>query len=71
MNLKKEEKSEGANGSDQAIAAIPAFTKQQFLASKQRADQKDLLNALLVDGQTYNNDQVDGIISEFLGKAVE
>lgn len=49
--------------------AAPAFTKQQLIEAKRyTAQQKDLINALLDDGQTYTQVQVDGLIGEFLGK---
>ncbi|MEK3722310.1 hypothetical protein [Paenibacillus sp. FSL H8-0034] len=49
--------------------AAPAFTKRQLIeAKKYTAQQKDLINALLDDGQTYTQVQVDGLIGEFLGK---
>ncbi|SCW57244.1 hypothetical protein SAMN04487970_101675 [Paenibacillus tianmuensis] len=51
---------------------LPAFTKQQFLESKLfTAQQKDLLNALLHDEETYTTDQVKQQIEQFLNKAVE
>ncbi|WP_025853089.1 hypothetical protein [Paenibacillus ehimensis] len=52
--------------------SLPAFTKQQFLESKLfTAQQKDLLNALLHDEETYTTDQVKQQIEQYLKKAVE
>lgn len=55
-----------------AQESLPAFTKQQFLESKLfTAQQKDLLNALLHDEETYTTDQVKQQIEQYLKKAVE
>lgn len=55
-----------------AQESLPAFTKQQFLESKLfTAQQKDLLNALLQDEETYTTDQVEQQIEQYLKKAVE
>ncbi|MCP3773655.1 hypothetical protein NLX71_10070 [Paenibacillus sp. MZ04-78.2] len=55
-----------------AQGSLPAYTKQQFLESKLfTAQQKDLLNALLHDEETYTTDQVKQQIEQFLNKAVE
>ncbi|MCP1311112.1 hypothetical protein [Paenibacillus tyrfis] len=55
-----------------AQESLPAFTKQQFLESKLfTAQQKDLLNALLQDEETYTTDQVKQQIEQYLKKAVE
>lgn len=45
------------------------FVKQQFLSSKQfSSSEKDLLHALLVDGEVYTTDQVKKTIRDFLNK---
>ncbi|WP_240421656.1 hypothetical protein [Paenibacillus periandrae] len=50
-------------------SAAPTFSKQQLIEAKRyTAQQKDLLNALLDDGQAYTQAQVDGLIGEFLGR---
>ncbi|XOK62635.1 hypothetical protein ACJ7K1_05785 [Paenibacillus elgii] len=55
-----------------AQESLPAFTKQQFLESKLfTAQQKDLLNALLQDEETYTTDEVKQQIEQYLKKAVE
>ncbi|WP_258959226.1 hypothetical protein [Paenibacillus tyrfis] len=52
--------------------SLPAFTKQQFLESQLfTAQQKDLLNALLQDEETYTTDEVKQQIEQYLKKAVE
>ncbi|MFB6364248.1 hypothetical protein ACFCP7_09315 [Paenibacillus elgii] len=51
---------------------LPTFTKQQFLESKLfSALQKDVLNALLRDEETYTTDQVKQKIEAFLREAAE
>lgn len=44
-----------------------SYTKQQFLASKQFSTmQKDMINALLKDGEKYTTGQVEQMIEQFL-----
>ncbi|WP_144511601.1 hypothetical protein [Bacillus sp. FJAT-22090] len=48
------------------------FTKQQLVASKKYAIRKDVLNALLEDGQVYTFNEVDQILNDFMkGKVIE
>lgn len=48
------------------------FSKQQLVASKKYSVQRDVLNALLEDGQVYTFDEVDRKLKEFLkGKVNE
>lgn len=48
------------------------FSKQQLVASKKYSVQRDVLNALLIDGQVYTFDEVDRKLNEFLkGKVNE
>lgn len=52
--------------------SAPMFTKQQFLASdKFSTRQKDVLNALLKDGEKYSTQQVEQMVKEFLAKEVK
>jgi hypothetical protein len=52
--------------------ASPTFTKDQFLESKRfTPQQKDVLSALLKEGEEYSNDQVVTIVDEFHRKVVE
>jgi len=44
------------------------FTKQQFLQSAKFEGNRDLLNALLSDNETYTLEQVDTLLDEFLKK---
>lgn len=44
------------------------FTKQQFLQSAKFEGNRDLLNALLSDNETYTLEQVDALLDEFLKK---
>lgn len=48
------------------VKAIPSYTKEQFLASKTYATERDLLNALLEDGKTYTKDQVNSMVDSFM-----
>ncbi|WP_282938987.1 hypothetical protein [Paenibacillus sp. RC67] len=52
-------------------AAVSAYTKQQFLESKQyTAQQKDVLNTLLQDDTTYTMEQVKKYMMDFSRKVV-
>lgn len=42
------------------------FNKEQLVASKKYALQRDVLNALLQEGQVYTFDEVDQKLNEFL-----
>jgi hypothetical protein len=54
-----------------AAAPLAAYTKEQFLASKQfTAVQKDVLRALLKDGETYTVDQAQKLIDDFAKRKV-
>ncbi len=65
-------KEETTSAQTAAQESLPAFTKRQFLESKLfTAQQKDLLNALLHDEETYTTDQVKRQIEQYLKKAVE
>lgn len=44
----------------------PVFTKQKVLTMERYAARRDLLTALLRDGETYTLDQVDGLIKKFM-----
>lgn len=58
---------------EEAIQEVsePAFTKEQIIACKRYSDKRDLLNAILTDGQEYTFNQVDDMIHNFLKKEVE
>lgn len=49
----------------------PAFTKEQIIACRRYSDKRDLLNAILTDGQKYTFSQADEMIQNFLKKEVE
>lgn len=49
----------------------PVFSKQDLLRAKRYSDKRDILNALLKDGETYTIEQVDKIIKTFLSKEVK
>ncbi len=42
------------------------FTKDQLIASKHFANRKDLLNVLLVKEQSYNIEEVQKLIEQFM-----
>ncbi|MCK1999374.1 hypothetical protein MPH47_19455 [Psychrobacillus psychrodurans] len=42
------------------------FSKQQLVSSKKYAFQRDVLNALLKDGQVYTFSEVDQQLNDFL-----
>lgn len=42
------------------------FTKAQLMGSKRYADSMDLLNALLLDGESYSHSQVTKLIEDFM-----
>jgi hypothetical protein len=51
---------------DKKNKEAPAFTKDQLLASKKYANRRDILNALLVAGETYTIAQVDALIEKYM-----
>lgn len=44
----------------------PRFTKAQLLASEKYRNRKDLLTALLKDGETYTMEMATNMVSAFL-----
>ena len=57
--------------SETAEAAAPAYTKAQFLVSKQfTAVQKDVLRALMKDGETYTVEQAQKLIDDYAKRKV-
>ncbi len=42
------------------------FSKKQFVDSKRFAKRKDLVNALLKEGEKYSIEEVENIINDFL-----
>jgi len=59
MAIKKQEDSEEIK-----------FTKEQILKSKKYRDQRDLINALLVNGRSYTLNDVDSMIEKFMKEGV-
>lgn len=49
----------------------PVFSKKDLLRAKRYSDKRDILNALLKDGETYTIEQVDKTIKTFLSKEVK
>lgn len=50
------------------IQKEPTFTKQQLVASRKYAMQRDVVSALLEDDKSYTFAEVDKKITAFLGK---
>lgn len=46
------------------------FAKEQWAFSQKYKDKPDLIEALLVDGESYTEKQVDKIIKDYLTKEV-
>ena len=42
------------------------FTKEQVLNSKKYSNRRDVLGAILVDGKTYTQEQVDSLLEKFM-----
>lgn len=52
--------------------ALFMFSKQQLVSSKKYSFNRDVLNALLKDGQVYTFEEVDQLLNDFLkGKVNE
>ena len=50
----------------------PVYSKQQLLTFQRYAVRRDLLEALLKDGESYTHDQVRNLIDDFMkGKVRE
>lgn len=50
----------------------PTYTKAQFLASKQFTPiEKDVLRALLKDGEAYTLDQVQKLVDDYAKRTVK
>lgn len=65
------QKSKVDEQTEQTKRTEQTYTKAQFLASKQfTAVQRDFLNAILEDGQSYTMDQVKQLVEENVKKAV-
>lgn len=43
----------------------PRFGKGQIVASEKYRNQRDLVNAILDDGETYTYETVDGLIEQY------
>ena len=44
----------------------PVYSKQQLLTFQRYTARRDLLEALLKDGETYTHDQVQKLIDDFM-----
>ncbi len=44
----------------------PKYNKQQILTAQKYADRKDLINAILKDGELYTFEKVDELIKKFM-----
>ncbi len=43
-----------------------AFTKEAILASKKYANRRDVLGAILKDGESYTTEQVETLLAKFM-----
>lgn len=51
---------------------LASFTKEQFLASRQRSGrERDILAAVLVDGKTYTIAEAEKVMQAYLRKEVK
>lgn len=51
---------------DVSKVEVLKFSKKQFVDSKRFAKRKDLVNALLKEGEKYSIEEVENIINDFL-----
>lgn len=57
---------------DDKGSKVPAFTKEQFLRSRQRAGrERDILAAVLEDGKTYTLAEAERAIQGYLKRSVK
>lgn len=47
------------------------FAKEQWAASNKYKDQPDLIEALLADGESYTEKQVEKIMADYLRKEIK
>lgn len=47
------------------------FSKEQILSAKKYIDIKDVLNAILKEGQLYTFDEVDELVEKFMKEKVK
>ena len=45
---------------------LPKFTKESILKFERYRERRDLLHALLVDGERYTTKEVDALIAKFM-----
>ena len=48
------------------VIAEPRFTKAQLINSKKYSNNKDMLAALLKDGESYSHGEVNKLIEDFM-----
>ena len=59
-------KADVVKNKDVSKVEVLKFSKKQFVDSKRFAKRKDLVNALLKEGETYSIEEVENIINDFL-----
>ena len=59
------------NGDVAETIVTVKFTKTQLMGSKKYADNRDLLNALLTEGESYSHSEVAKLIEDFMKGAVK
>lgn len=55
-----------ANKSKTAVSAETRYSKERLVKSKKYADMKNLIKALLVDGETYTIAEVEALLNNYL-----
>lgn len=46
------------------------FTKEQLVGSEEFRDQRDLISAILEDGEYYNKEETTRLLNEFMERTV-
>lgn len=59
-------KADVVKNEDVSKVEVLKFSKKQFVDSKRFAKRKDLVNALLKEGEKYSIEEVENIINDFL-----
>ena len=54
------------NDTEEVVVTEERFEKSQLIASKRYSKLQDVLNAILVDGQTYTITDTENLINKFM-----
>lgn len=71
MDLAERKKSQAIEQDVQSIDSRPVFTKEQILMSASYQNKRDLLDALLKDGESYTMETVNKTIKGFMERKVD